>query len=153
VAGPCSASRGDFGSYSTFKIWDESEFPETFAHPLYWLGIGILFALAALRAFVVRRKTSILDRAIVVALCSAAAVTFAESAVVLRDEIPSEHTFTVAVFTFDGDDDVTKSAAGRFRRGILDALAREDPKELEARDRGREIKGETLPEELHNIRR
>jgi hypothetical protein len=128
-----------------FKLWDGSEFPETFAHPAYWLLLGVILLLGGLWAFGAGKKRSLLDFGIVEVLFLAAAIVFVLSVSVYREARPSEKVFTVALFTFS-DHTTTKDVGQSFRDNIQRELEAKYRNQIMVVARDREIKGEK-PEE------
>lgn len=154
VAALLVATLGAFSWF--FKIWDESEFPETFWSPFYWLGIGTLFFGAAIWAFLVASKKSRLDTALTIALTATGVGAFFGASFAWREALPSDNTFTIAVFNFAGDNTPIQDDAMAFRGTLLESLqefnrtnaksAGADLAEIRPRDRW--IKGETPDEQL-----
>jgi tetratricopeptide (TPR) repeat protein len=128
-----------------FKLWDDSEFPETFAHPGYWLLLGLILLIGGLWAFFVWKRSSWLDFVMVEVLFLAAAVMFVLSVYVYREAQPSEKVFTVALFKFS-DHTTTKDVGLSFRDNIQRELEVKYGDQILVLARDREIKGET-PEE------
>src|SRR2546423_1990027 len=89
------------GAYSWFfKIWDESDFPETFWNADYWLLVCLVLLMAALAASLLRRRGRWLDAIVVSALFAASIGSLALVVLVDRKAQPSEKTFTVVLFSF-----------------------------------------------------
>jgi len=113
------------GAWSfAFKVWDESEFPETFWHPAYWVGVGILLTLFFLVALRLRRPGSASDLLLTAALAMSALLAFGGAIYVVREAKPSDDTFTVIVYDFSGDGSAMKDAVDRFHGVLVDELAK-----------------------------
>jgi tetratricopeptide (TPR) repeat protein len=146
------------GAYCwVFTAWDKSEFPEeTLQNPWFWLGFGLLLALATVYALFVR-TSHLLDRVLIGALCLAATGSAIQSYRVSREIRPSETQFTIAVFGFIGDGDaLTNDMARRIRGTILDQLRTRVgnvPHQPLILSRDRNPKGETPEEEADSIRK
>jgi len=105
-----------------FKIYDDSEFPETFWNPGYWLILGMLFLLAGVWAFFLAKKKGWINFVIVEGLFSAAALSLICSVYVGREASPSDTRYTVAVFDFSGVNDATRNWVTGFQSAIVDGL-------------------------------
>jgi len=135
-----------------FKTWDRSEFPETFAHPAYWLLLTSLLVLAGVWSVLVRNKRSRLDSVLAACLFIAAVGSLVASISVYRRARPSEKTFTVVLFTFT-DHTANKNVGNSFRDNIQRELEARYHTEIVLLPRDREIKGEELEEKVSRARK
>src|SRR5258708_7836734 len=148
-----------------FKTIDESDFPETFRNPLYWIFFGLLCLIAGVWALIVgtslqkRLRISFKDNhrtfnsALMVGLFIVFGVALILAFIVRIEAKPKADKFTVVFFAFTGDDKATESAASSFQRMIVRRLAREYHQDIVCLARERKIKGETLQEQLENARK
>ena len=128
-----------------FKLWDNSDFPETFAHPAYWLLLGLILLVGGLWALLVSQKRRWFDFVLVEVLFLAAAVTFVFSVYVHRKVRPSERVFTVALFKFT-DHTAARDVGLSLRDNIQRELETNYRDQILILARDREIKGETREE-------
>ncbi|MCU1263696.1 MAG: hypothetical protein JWM21_14 [Acidobacteria bacterium] len=134
-----------------FKMWDGSEFPETFAHPAYWLFLGLIFLVAGVWAFFVGNRRSWFDFVIVEMMFLAAAGLLIASVSVDRQARPSASTFTVVLFTLT-DHTGKKDVGNSFRDNIQRELEARYRNEILVLPRDREIKGEKPEEQVLEAR-
>src|SRR6266851_1536749 len=121
-----------------FKMWDESEFPETFSSPLYWGFLFLLFLLAGLAAVLIRSSSHArlrellarnrpgwLDGSIILCFFLLGIGALITAIIVRRETKPEGNKFTVVLFTFSGDNTTTQNAAASFQKFIIRKLERE----------------------------
>src|ERR1041385_8852804 len=140
-----------FGSW-LFKLWDRSDFPETFAHPAYWLLMGLILLIGGVWAFWYGNRRRWFDFAIIEALFLAAAVTFVMSSYVYRQAKPSDKIFTIVLFGFT-DHTTPANVAESLRENLNKKLEEKYKGEILVRERDRLIKGETFDETARVARR
>jgi tetratricopeptide (TPR) repeat protein len=155
------------GTYSWFfKTWDESEFPETFTNPLYWIFLFILFLLAGLLIILMRKSSrervpklpaptrrGWLDGAIIASIFLISIGTLVTAIFVSRETKPAGDKFGVVLFTFSGDNTITQNAAASFQQSIVRKLEKEYGKQIICLSRERKIKGENFIERLAYARK
>jgi len=137
-----------------FKIWDESDFPETFTSPWFWMGAATIASLTFVWAWYVRRTDNWLDSGVLIVVAIGALTLYETYAVVIRKATPSDDRYSITVFTFTGTDDRSVNAAKRLRGAVIRAIDNLGyaSSTLEVpRDRDRSPKGTTPAEKVQYL--
>jgi tetratricopeptide (TPR) repeat protein len=144
---------GTISTYSVlFKQWDSSSFFETLANPDYWLFLALIFLGAGIAASLVRKQGRAIDTLIVVVLFIASVTSIAALAVVDRQALPSEKTFTIVLFRFTNHMS-TPNLEASFRDNLRRNLEIKYHNDVLVLERDRELKGEKLEEKTNNARK